>query len=83
MAQTVKNQPAMQETCVQSLGQEDLLEEEMATHSKYSCLGNPMDREGSGGLRSMGRKESDMNEQLTHTQNGTRCSLLSGLAIGV
>ena len=57
----------MQETCVQSLGQEDLLEEEMATHFKYSCLGNPTDREGSGGLRSMGHKESDTNEQLTHT----------------
>ena len=33
MAQTVKNPPAMQETQVQSLGQEDLLEEEMTTHS--------------------------------------------------
>ena len=33
MAQMVKKQPAMQETQVQSLGQEDSLEEEMATHS--------------------------------------------------
>ena len=33
VAQTVKNLPAMQETQVQSLGQEDPLEEEMATHS--------------------------------------------------
>ena len=33
VAQTVKNLPAMQETWVQSLGQEDLLQEEMATHS--------------------------------------------------
>ena len=33
MAQTVKNLPAMQETWVQSQGQEDPLEEEMATHS--------------------------------------------------
>ena len=32
MAQTVKNLPAMQETGVPSLGQEDLLEKEMATH---------------------------------------------------
>ena len=31
VAQLVKNLPAMQETQVQSLGQEDLLEEEMAT----------------------------------------------------
>ena len=33
MAQTVKNLPAMQETWVRSLGQEDSLENEMATHS--------------------------------------------------
>ena len=33
MSQTVKNLPAMQETRVQSLGQEDPLEKEMATHS--------------------------------------------------
>ena len=33
VAQTVKNLPAMQETWVQSLGQEDPLEKEMATPS--------------------------------------------------
>ena len=33
IAQTVKNLPAMQETQVQFLGQEDPLEKEMATHS--------------------------------------------------
>ena len=33
MAQTVKNVPTMQETRVQSLGQEDPLEKGMATHS--------------------------------------------------
>ena len=33
MAQQVKNPPAMQETQVQSLGQENPLEEEMAIHS--------------------------------------------------
>ena len=33
MAQMVKSLPAMQETCVQSLDQEDPLEKEMATHS--------------------------------------------------
>ena len=33
MAQTVKNLPVMQETKVQSLGQEDPLEKRMATHS--------------------------------------------------
>ena len=38
----VKNPPAMQETQVPSLGQEDPLEEEMATHS--SILAWKMDR---------------------------------------
>ena len=33
VAQTVKRLPTMQETRVQFLGQEDLLEKEMATHS--------------------------------------------------
>ena len=33
VVQTVKNLPAMQETQVQSLGREDPLEKEMATHS--------------------------------------------------
>ena len=33
MAQTVKKLPAMQETWVRPLGQEDPLEKEMATHS--------------------------------------------------
>ena len=41
MAQTVKRLPAMRETQVQSLGQEDPLEKEMAL--QYSCLENPMD----------------------------------------
>ena len=55
MAQVVKNPPAMQETqetWVRSLGREDPLEEEMATHSSilaYKILGT----EEPGGLRSM------------------------------
>ena len=39
----IKHLPAMQETQVQSLGQEDPLEKDMATHSS-SCLEKPMDR---------------------------------------
>ena len=40
----VKNLLAMEETCIQSLGWEDPLEKEMATHPlQYSCLENPMD----------------------------------------
>ena len=40
----VKNLPAMQETWVQSLGWEDLLEEGMATHSNILAWRIPMDR---------------------------------------
>ena len=35
VAQMVKNPPVMQETWVQSLGQEDALQKEMATHSTF------------------------------------------------
>ena len=44
VSQTVKNLPAMQETCVRSLGWEDSQEEGMATPLQYSCLEKPMDR---------------------------------------
>ena len=47
MAQTVKNPPAMQETWVRSLGQEDPLEEGMATHSSILAWRIPMDRRAS------------------------------------
>ena len=40
----VKNPPAVKETWAQSLGQEDTLEEEMATHSSVLAEKNPMDR---------------------------------------
>ena len=60
MAQTVKNLPAMQETQVQSLGQEDPLEEEMATP-----VFSPVESHGQGSLASYspwGCKERDMTE---------------------
>ena len=41
----VKNLPAMQDTWVRSLGQEDPLEKEMATHSSTLAWKNPMDGE--------------------------------------
>ena len=44
MAQTVDNLPAMQETQVQSVGQEDLLEEGMTTHSSILAWKIPKDR---------------------------------------
>ena len=45
---TVKNPPAMQETRVWSLGQEDLVEKGMVTLSSISCLENPLNREEPG-----------------------------------
>ena len=51
MAQTVKNLPAMQETLVQSLDQEDPLEKEMATHSSILACRISW-TEGPGGLQS-------------------------------
>ena len=47
MVQWVKNPPVMQETQetqVQSLGREDTLEKEMATHSSILAWENSMDR---------------------------------------
>ena len=44
MAQMVKNLPTMQETLVQSLGQEDPLEEGVVTHSSILAWRIPMDR---------------------------------------
>ena len=44
MAQMVKNPPAMQETWVLSLGQEDPPEKGMATHSSIIAMENSMDR---------------------------------------
>ena len=49
----VKNLPAMQETQVQSLCQEDTLENGMATHSSILAWENPRTEER-GGLQSMG-----------------------------
>ena len=49
----VKNLPAMQETWVPSLGQEDPLDEEMATHSSILAWEMPW-KEETGRLQSMG-----------------------------
>ena len=58
MAQTVKCLPTVMETWVQSLGQEDLLEKEMATHSSILAWKIPWLEEPGG------RKESDVTERL-------------------
>jgi len=56
----VKNLPAIWETWIQSLGQEDPLEEGMATHSSILAW------------RIQGHKESDMTVQLSTAQHSTR-----------
>ena len=53
VVQTVKNQPAMQETQVQSLGWEDPPEKGMTTHSNILAWRIPWTEEP-GGLQSMG-----------------------------
>ena len=63
MVQLVKNPPAMQETGVQFLGQEDPLEEGMATHSSVVAWRSPWTEEP-GGLSSMESQEEGMTEQL-------------------
>ena len=60
MVQAVNNVPAMWETRVQSLGQEDPLEKGMATHSSILAWEIPWTEEP-GGLRN----ESEKTEQLT------------------
>ena len=57
----MKNVPEMQETMVQSLGQEDPLENGMAAHSSILAWEIPW-TEGPGGLQSMGSKELDTTE---------------------
>ena len=61
IAQSVNHLPAMQETWVLFLGQEDPLEKEMATHSSTLAWRIPQtDRRQAGRLQSMGSQESDM-----------------------
>ena len=55
----VKRLPAMRETWVQSLGQEDLLEKEMATHS--SILAWRIPRTEEPGRQSMGSQRVGYN----------------------
>ena len=58
MAQTIKRLPTMRMTRVPSLGQEDLLEKEMATHSTILAWEMPWMKEP-GKLESMGSQELD------------------------
>ena len=62
----VKHLPAMQETQVWSLGQEDPLEKEMAIHSSI-LPGESHGQRSLVGYSPWGHKESDTTERLTHT----------------
>ena len=64
----VRNLPAMEETWVWSLDQEDPLEKGMATHTSILAWKVPWTEEP-GGLQSMGYKESDRSEWLIHTHS--------------
>ena len=63
----VKNLPAMQETQVQSVGQEDPLDEEMATHSSILAL-IPWTEEP-GRLQSMGSQRVEHDWAHTETES--------------
>ena len=68
MAQKLKRLPTVWETQVLSLGWEDPLEKEMATHSSVLAVKIPWTEEP-GGLQSMRvAKESDMSERLNGMQ---------------
>ena len=61
----LKNLPTVQETWAQSLSREDPLDRAMATHSNILAWRIPWAEEP-GRLQSMGYKELDMTEELTH-----------------
>ena len=61
MAQIINNLSAIQETWVQSLGQEDALEKGMATHSSILAWEIPWTEEP-GGLQSMGSQRVGHDE---------------------
>ena len=70
LAQIVKNLPAMWETQIRSLGQEDLLEKEMATHSSILAWRIPWTEEP-GGLQSKGSQRVGHKWAINNTQEET------------
>ena len=59
VAQTVKHLPTMRETQVQSLGREDLLKKEMATHSSIRAWKIPR-------MEEPGRLQSMVSQRVGH-----------------
>ena len=70
VAQVVKHLPAIRETRVQSLGWEDSLEKEMATHSSTLAWKIPRTERSLVGYSPWGRKESDTTERLYNQGSG-------------
>ena len=66
VAQTVKDLPAMRETRVRSLDQEDFPGEGNGNLLQYSCLGNPLNRRAWRATLHGGHKESDTTDRLKH-----------------
>ena len=66
VAQMVKSLPTIQETWVQSLGQEDLLEKENSNLLQYSCLENLMDRGAWWATVHWSYKEQDTLQRIGH-----------------
>ena len=64
LAQLVKNLPAMRETWVRSLGQEDALEKGMATHSSILAWRIPWTEEP-GGLQTMGSQRVTVSKEIS------------------
>ena len=75
VAQLVKNLPAMQETLVRFLGQEDPLEKEMATDSSILPW-RILWTEEPGQLRSMVSQRADTTMRLTFTFRGNIANIL-------
>ena len=77
----VNNLPAMQETQVPSLGQQDPLEKEITTHSSFPAWKIPW-REEPGGLQPVGLQKSRTQLRAEHTHHlkfslGVSCEVYS------
>ena len=64
VTQMVKNSPAVLETCIETLGWEDPLEEGVATHSSTLAFENPHEQRSLVGCSPWVCKESDRTERL-------------------
>ena len=70
VAQAVKNQPAMQETWVQSLSWEDPLKEGMATHSSILAWRSPVDRGAwRATVHGVAKSQTQLSNSAQHTQH--------------